>query len=493
MSEGRQEIWVRIVGCRHPFLAVLAIGIAIRIAIGGMSVVYDSDYWATVIRNIEAGQGLYGMEGYYYTPAWGYILGLVSVFQDLFLNIGESAVRVVEALFVEGSGPYFTATVPSLIIIYSVKAPLFVCDFITAYVVMKLVREETGDESKSLLAFALTFLSPVLLMSSGIIAMPDTVSAMFAVLTMYCVKKDRMFIAGMTFAMAILVKFFPIFFVFIFVGYIFAVAGDRREAVKRLAFAVSGSIIVAMLVFTPQILEGTIEMCFQFLTDRTGTSGGDGLLDLLVGMTRMGTYALVLLGSAYLGYRMFRDPGEDPFRTLMHHCLIVATLVLVYPPTTQYIVILVPFLAYWIAASDSRFMLNWKILAVGSVVYETASNAMLLLPLSVWAGFPDLDAVLGAFGFWYSPVLGSITLGNIQFAIGGVLQCSAILLILWIEYGDRAKAVWEHRRSVSDRSRTDPPFRPPKLIYGAWPWGRPWHLGRMRSPAGFPSTWWQTS
>lgn len=460
MSEGRRGAWARIVGCRHPFLAVLLIGIAIRIAIGGLSVVYDSDYWATVIRNIEAGQGLYGMEGYYYTPAWGYILGLVSVFQDMFLNIGESAVRVVEALFVEGSGPYFTATVPSLIIIYSVKVPLFLCDFITAYVVMKLVREETGDESKSLLAFALTFLSPVLLMSSGVIAMPDTVSAMFAVLTMYCVKRDRMFIAGMTFAMAVLVKFFPAFFVFIFVGYLFAMARDRREAVRRLALAVAGSIIIAVLVFMPQVLEGNIEMCFQFLTDRIGTSGGDGLLDLLVGMTRVCTYALILLGSVYLGYRMFRAPGEDPFGTLMHHCLIVATLVLVYPPTTQYIVILVPFLAYWIAASDRRFMLHWKILAVGAVIYETASNAMLLLPLSVWTGFPDLDAVLGAFGFWYSPVLGSITLGNIQFAIGGVLQCSAILLILWTEYGDAVKAVWERRRSSSDRCRADSPFRP---------------------------------
>ncbi len=475
MSEGRRGIWARIIGCPHPFLVVLLIGIAIRIAIGGLSVVYDSDYWAIVIRNIEAGQGLYGMEGYYYTPAWGYILGLVSVFQDMFLNIGESAVRVVEALFVEGSGPYFTATVPSLIIIYSVKAPLFLCDFITAYVVMKLVREETGDESKSLLAFALTFLSPVLLMSSGVIAMPDTVSAMFAVLTMYCVKKDRMFIAGMTFATAILVKFFPVFFVFIFVGYLFAVAGDRREAAKRLSLAVAGSVIMAALVFMPQFLEGNIEMCFQFLTDRTGVSGGDGLLDLLVGMIRIGTYALVLLGSAYLGYRMFRDPGEDPFRTLMHHCLIVATLVLVFPPTTQYIVILVPFLAYWIATSDRRFMLHWKILAVGAVIYETASNAMFLLPLSVWTGFPDLDSVLGVFRFWYSPVLGSFTFGNIQFAIGGVLQCSAILLILWTEYGDVVRAAWERRRSVSDRCRADFPFRPRNIIYGSWPWGRLWH------------------
>ncbi len=446
MSEDRQGAWARIVGCRHPFLAVLSIGIVIRIAIGGLSVVYDSDYWAIVIRNIEAGQGLYGMEGYYYTPAWGYILGLVSVLQDMFLNVGESAVRVVEALFVEGSGPYFTATVPSLVVIYSVKAPLFLCDLITAFVVMKLVEEATGDRSKSLLAFALTFLSPVLLMSSGIIAMPDTVSAMFAVLTMYCVKRDRMFVAGMTFSLAVLVKFFPVFFVFIFIGYILAVSGDRRGAVKRLVLAVAGAVMMAALVFMPQIMEGNIAMCFQFLTDRTGTSGGDGLFDLLVGLSRMGTYALVLLGSAYLGYRMFRDPGEDPFRTLMHHCFIVATLVLVYPPTTQYIVVLVPFLAYWIAASDRRFMLEWKILAVGSVVYETASGAMMLLPMSVWAGFPDLDAVLGVFGFWYSPVLGSITLGNIQFAIGGVLQCAAILLILWTEYGYTAKVAIGSRR-----------------------------------------------
>ena len=101
---------------RHPLLTILLIGTVIRIAIGSLSVVYDSDFWVLVIRNLEAGEGLYGMHGYFYTPVWGYILGLVAALQDIFLDIGESAVRVAEALFVEGSGPYFSATIPIQIV-----------------------------------------------------------------------------------------------------------------------------------------------------------------------------------------------------------------------------------------------------------------------------------------------------------------------------------------------------------------------------------------
>ena len=49
---------------------------------------FDTNYWAIVTRNIQMGEGLYGLRGYYYTPVWGYILGFVSMFDSFFFNIG---------------------------------------------------------------------------------------------------------------------------------------------------------------------------------------------------------------------------------------------------------------------------------------------------------------------------------------------------------------------------------------------------------------------
>ena len=430
--------WIKRI--RHPLLTVFLIGTVIRIAIGPLSIVYDSDFWVLVIRNLEAGEGLYGMHGYFYTPVWGYILGLVAALQDVFLDIGESAVRVTEALFVEGSGPYFSATIPSLAMIYSIKVPLYICDAITAFVVMKLVEEKTEDRGKALLAFTLTFLSPFLLMSSCVISMPDTISAMFAVLTIYCLTRGHHFVAGMTFSIAVLVKFFPAFMFFVLVGYILARdADDTRRAMANVGVAALGAAAIVFAIFLPQIMEGSLESCFRFISDRTGTSAEDGFASLIAGIFRFMVYGAVLLISVYIGHRMSRCREEDLELVLMRNCFVIATLLLVYPPTTQYIVILVPFLAYWIAVSDRRFILSWKILAVGAMIYESASIALQLLPSAVWAGVPSIDFAVSAFSFMYSPFIGPVTLGNIQFIIGGVLQCFAIFLTLWMMFGGRIR------------------------------------------------------
>ena len=47
---------------KHPILFLLIIGVLIRLVVMASSMVYDLDYWAVVIRNIEAGNGLYEAE-----------------------------------------------------------------------------------------------------------------------------------------------------------------------------------------------------------------------------------------------------------------------------------------------------------------------------------------------------------------------------------------------------------------------------------------------
>ena len=60
----------------HPLLAVILAGVILRLLITSLSMIYDTNYWALVIRNIDSGNGLYGLDGYFYTPVWGYLLAL---------------------------------------------------------------------------------------------------------------------------------------------------------------------------------------------------------------------------------------------------------------------------------------------------------------------------------------------------------------------------------------------------------------------------------
>ena len=103
--ESSESIWRRLGSClcsvRHPILLIVAVGIIIRLVLMSASMVYDLDYWAVVIRNIESGEGLYDAEGYYYTPVWGYVLGFIAACQSMFLELGEVAIRVLEAFPVE--------------------------------------------------------------------------------------------------------------------------------------------------------------------------------------------------------------------------------------------------------------------------------------------------------------------------------------------------------------------------------------------------------
>lgn len=452
-----------IMDCRHPLLTIIAIGIVVRLLLSPFALIYDSEFWALVIRNIEMGQGLYGVEGYYYTPVWGYFLSLTSVFQDLFLNLGEVAVKVAEFIPIEAFGSHYntnTATVPTVAFLLSVKVPLFIVDLVTALLVWHLVKDVTGDDRKAVAAFALAFLCPTVLMSTAVIAMPDTISAMFTMLTVVLLRKDHPFIAGMTFSIAVLTKFFPVFLIFVLVAYLISKnKGDVRKSGTSIFMAMSGAVLMAGTIFAPQILGGNLDQCFQFLTDRTGLSGTGTILESVAGILRILTYALVLISSAVSGYIVYtyKGRGEDLFNVTMKALLVVTVFSLLYPPNTQYIVLLIPFLAYWIVTNEHRLMTSWWLLAFGAVIISTVSNAAMLMPIAVSWGWFDVNSLLDISIGWYTD-LGGFTIRDLHFVTGGTLQCAGILSVLLILYRDEIGKYIANRRSRHGGTESDRDF-----------------------------------
>lgn len=422
---------------KHPILFLLVTGLILRLLISAMSINYDIDYWALVIRNIEAGEGLYGVEGYYYTPVWGYILGLVAAFQTLFLDMGEVAVRVVDALFMENTTWfYFSATVPSLLFNYSVKIPLIVCDMVLAYLVYYLVKDVTGDERKAILALALTFFSPLLLSSTGLIAMPDTISAMTTVLAVILARKERYFFAGAVLGVSILTKFFPVFLVLVFVAYVMSKhRGDCRVGLRHVFHAGFGALLVMVIVFMPQILEGNIEQCFQFLTDRTGSTD-TSLFMIFIGKMRIVAYSLVIILTILLSIKLYRSKSENKDNEFIGICFTVAVACMMYPPTPQYMVLVVPFLAYWAAVMDKRLISCWWVLVFSTLLFMSMTNGALFLSLSEWASFPPIQWIADVFNAYQNVAILGFTVMEVQFFFAGVFQYLAVLLmviLLWFE------------------------------------------------------------
>lgn len=426
----------RLMSMRHPLLFLIVVGILLRLAITPLSVVYDSEFWALVVRNIEAGWGLYGVDGYYYTPVWGYFLGLSAAFQDLFMNIGEVAVKVVELIPIEGLGLYFTSTIPSISFLFAVKVPLFALDLAASLMIWYLIKDVTNSDRKAIAGFGLMFFSSVVFLSSGVIAMPDIVSALFILLTVILLRKSHPFIAGMTFSVSVLSKFFPIFLLFVLVAYILANnRSDIRRGLVQVASSALGTMVMTLILLAPQIVEGDLAECFQFLSDRTGLATASSMFDTVTGALRMLTYVLVLLGAVYAGYFVYKNKENDLFETLMKGCLLVMALSLLYPPTTQYIVSLIPFLAFWIVVKNRNFFPAWILLSCGALVYVFASNAVVLMPMGVWWNIFDVGHLLEIFQL-SSSGMGVITWRNVQFVIGGVLQCAGIISVLLImRYG----------------------------------------------------------
>jgi hypothetical protein len=416
----------------HPLLAVVLAGIILRLLITSLSMIYDTNYWALVIRNIDSGNGLYGLDGYFYTPVWGYLLALEEWFNDSFLNLGESAVRVSEIVYFENGDHQTTAMITSVAFGYLVKLPLALSDLILAWLCMGAVEDRTGDRKKAVRAFALVFLSATVLGSSAIIGMPDTVGAVFMMLCIRLTQKRLPVLAGICFSLSVLTKFFPFFIIFPLVGYILARdKDDVRRGMAQVALSAAGALIALAVVLAPQISDGTVGECFRFITDRMGISFGDSAGSRLAGAARVAVFIAIIAVACLVGRRAYREAvsSKDADRALYRYSLAMVSMCMLYPPATQYLVAVIPLLACCAAGGDRRLMASWKLLSIGAAVIFTVSLCTHLMPIAVWTDFLDVSSLAHWYDVWNAGP-GVLSIWNAQFVIGSVIQYMGVLAAL---------------------------------------------------------------
>lgn len=262
----------RIFDGRHPLAAVLLLGLAVRLVLMPFFTFnIDMSYWLKAVNLIDSGQNLYGIGGYYYTPVWGYVLGLVDVLMHL-VGVTDFGTVSEEMAAFTGLDYSISPMVTSIWFNIMVKIPLIITDLVVGYLIYRFVLRISGDERKSLIGCALWIFCPLTILESSMHGMFDNISAMFLLICMMEAHDRRYAIAGMAFSLAIMTKFFPAFLMFLLIAMVLRNEGINARGFTRLGIAVLSAAVTMLVVEIPAIITGRFWDSMKFLVGRMGLS-----------------------------------------------------------------------------------------------------------------------------------------------------------------------------------------------------------------------------
>ncbi|MGN1045196.1 MAG: glycosyltransferase 87 family protein [Candidatus Methanomethylophilaceae archaeon] len=256
----------------HPLAAVLVLGSVVRlILMPTLTFNIDMTYWVKISEMVGAGFGLYDVTGYYYTPIWGYVVGLFSFIGE-FLGITDIATLVPEfAQYLSRDYP-MSAYVVSPLYAVMMKLPIVLTDVAVAFMLYILVKDMTSDGSKGVWAFALWYLCPLTIVESSVHGMFDCMSAMSILASFIFLRRKEYVLAGAAFSVSVLTKFFPVYLIFFMCAYVLREEGLDRKGLRALLRSVLGALIALIIIQIPAFINGQFWESLFFLTDRIGIS-----------------------------------------------------------------------------------------------------------------------------------------------------------------------------------------------------------------------------
>lgn len=410
-------------------LWILILGLAIRLVFAPVfTYPFDIEHWGVILQNTESGNGLFGLTGYFYTPAWGYILG----FEDLIINLlpgmtyGE---RFTDLLEIEGMVfPYQTATTTTPVFNLAMKLPLILVDVLVGYLIYRLVMSECGDERKAAIGFGLWFLCPIVIYMSSVQAQFDCISALLTLLCVLLVRRNLFFLAGVIFTIAALIKFFPAFCIFLLCVYV-AKATPGRLSWKNLLLSVSGAVLTAVVIFLPQILDGTVMNAFSFVFGRTSEYD---LMLMLRTYPFIAVTLVMLVVLAIFAWRMDDARRKQDFLVLILAMLSICTI---FSPGPQYWIVYLPLLSYYIACRDRNRALLICLIAMAILTTTAAffnNSFSLLTTASEYLHLCEPQTVISWMHALDTPVFGTPLTQLVVFIVEFIQLIIMILIALFL-------------------------------------------------------------
>jgi hypothetical protein len=412
-------------------LLIILIGVVIRLVLGFLLTYnYDVYHWALTISNFEAGNGLYDTAGYYYTPVWGYFLGVFTQFTELF-GLDSLGDRFAELLFTEDDvciTPH-TAFVTSLGFNIGITVLITIFDILTAFMVHWVVREVFKDDRKAMICAAIWMLCPLVIVVGAIGGMFDVMSAFLLLLCVALLMKEQELLAGMILSTAVMLKFFPGFLVFLLIAYI--IVKHRDDWKPRMAKAVLGAGVMLAIIMVPQVMDGTIMDSLSFMTARASSEGEGMSLDSIMMML---SYVAILVGEVILALFYVKVKHDDDDRAFIGYLLFGSLIIFIFPSAPQYLLMLAPFLVIHACCSDRRIWVPLILLMVFTSLFDLSSLPMEMTSVLMYTDWLPMDAWMPIYDAFASKVFGITTFDAIDELCFIMQSVAVIIAIAMIAY-----------------------------------------------------------
>jgi hypothetical protein len=358
-------------------IAVFILALAVRLFIAPfLTYDFDLEHWGETISNIRLGDGLYGLSGYYYSPVWGYILGLLSSILSLIgavPSFGTADPSLIALVGMHSS--IHTWIVPSFELAMACKLLLIVSDMAVGALLFHLVKRRTGSVCKANIAAAIWLFCPVVIYMSSIGVQFDTISALLLLLAVAEAEDDRCFLAGSLLAAASLTKLFPVFAAFVLAGYILSKHRGDGLGKRKLTEGVCGFFFSALVLLIPVIVGEGYENVFVFATSRVDSMGFRGAATLLAA-------AAMVLFMAAVGHAAYR--AKDPELGLYGGVAVMMLTSVMVATTPQYVIVAVPFVAALTACCEKNRWAYWlglALIGLGPLLNEIGTQSASLLAM----------------------------------------------------------------------------------------------------------------
>ena len=394
---------------------------------------YDIYHWAMIVQNINSGNGLYELNGYFYTPVWGYVLSSIDAFWNTFLSIDVFGMRIPELLDVENmANMNHVATITSPKFNFALKTPLVLIDLAVGAAVYSIVRTMTGDRRKAEIGFALWFLCPVAIYMSAIQGMFDNLAGLLTLLSVILVLRRHYYIGGMLLMTGILLKLYPGFALTVIIALIYARRENVSGMVKDIATLFAGGISGFLIIMLPTMLDGTFWYAFTFITDRSGGfSGFDGMFWLL----GIAISAVVMI---YFTIAMARTAREEADRAFLRYVMLALVGGIIANLGPQYPLTVLPLMCVYIAAVDRSYFVCWLLIGVGCALQALVlNNYSLLMTMASYWGWPSFDTILWGLDWTETYIIGTGSFRSMMNTVFSMVAFTGLVLAVLFEFQER--------------------------------------------------------
>ena len=410
--------------CRG-LITVILIGVIVRMMLG-YYLEYNNDISAmtTTIANIDSGNGLYSVAGYYYPPVWGYML---ATFGEIIEHLGVDSLGdyFTEILFMEEIDEEAIVITPVFSFVYTMY--LMISDFLVSAAIYWIIYHFTEDRVKAKIGFTMFFLGIHVFIISAVGGMFDTFSALFTLICIILLLRGMDFSAGIMFALGVLLKLFPAFFIFILIAYIIKKYPDCWKI--RLSKAIIGAALVTLIIMLPQIIEGTVMNSLSFITGRAGGSSGTESLSFWEKYHDLIHYVLMMVLEIVVAVVFFKRKTDDVDRTFVLFTIVSALIIFLNPGSPQYGILLTPFLIIGTVIYCPKMIWAYIVFMIGSIVGHMMHFQSDFIAITMFNHAMPFDTFVSFYDFYHS---NDHFYYELLFDLGYNIESIGVLLGVWV-------------------------------------------------------------